>query len=408
MSERSRVLIVDDDPALLDALPVAIKLRAPGVQVDTCDAGLAALDLIDRVDYDVIITDIKMPGLDGLSLLNRIAERRPETPTILISGHGEHDLTIQALRGGAYDFIQKPIDRDYFMASLDRALQANELRREVAVQRAALERQAENLAEQVEERTRQLRLANEAKDEFLGLISHELRTPLTVVNGGIRLMRAHREKLDAESHEELLADMEREGERLKRMVEDLFVLARAEFDPTAAEPLAIDRLAQKVATQESTHLGRPVVVDCPERIPLVAGDDTYIERVITNLISNSHKYSEPGGTIEIALVNQSVRTVRVTVRDRGAEIADGLAAQIFERFFRTPDAQAKANGGGMGLTICRRLIESMGGEIWASPRDGGGLEVHFTLRRYSPEGSAECDGEDAETLVESEAEPQPA
>lgn len=406
MSDRAKVLIVDDDPALLDALPVAITLRSPGVQVDTCDAGLAALNLIDRVDYDVIITDIKMPGLDGLSLLNRIAGRRPETPTILISGHGEHDLTIQALRGGAYDFIQKPIDRDYFMASLGRALQANELRREVAVQRAALERQAEDLAEQVEERTRQLRLANEAKDEFLGLISHELRTPLTVVNGGIRLMRAHREKLDAESHEALLADMEREGERLTRMVEDLFVLARAEFDPKAAEPLAIDRLATKVAAQESARLGRPVTVECFERIPLVAGDDTYIERVITNLISNSNKYSEPAATIEIALTNQSARAVRVTVRDRGAEIPDSLASRIFERYFRTPDAQAKANGGGMGLTICRRLIESMGGEIWASPRAGGGLEVHFTLRRYAPDGVGDWDGEDAEVIAESEAEPQ--
>jgi len=79
--------------------------------VDTADSGRAALDLIISTDYDAIVTDIKMPGTDGLALLTEIRTRRPDTPTLMITGHGDHALTIDALRGGAYDFIQKPIDR---------------------------------------------------------------------------------------------------------------------------------------------------------------------------------------------------------------------------------------------------------------------------------------------------------
>src|SRR6267378_3481715 len=154
-----RVLIVDDDPALLQALREALRLRMEGVMVDTADSGRAAIDLITPTDYDAIITDIKMPGTDGITLLAEIRTRRPETPTLMITGHGEHALAIDALRGGAYDFIQKPIDRDYFVVSLRRAIQITKLRRQVKEEQLALECHANELERTVDERTRELREA---------------------------------------------------------------------------------------------------------------------------------------------------------------------------------------------------------------------------------------------------------
>jgi signal transduction histidine kinase len=138
----AQVLIVDDDQALLEALPEALRLRLNGIVIETCESAFAALEKIKANDYDVIVSDIKMPGMDGLRLLSEIKELRPGTPTILITGHGERDLAVQALRGGAYDFVQKPIDRDYFVASLERAIQVSRLGRHVAQQRVDLERHA--------------------------------------------------------------------------------------------------------------------------------------------------------------------------------------------------------------------------------------------------------------------------
>ena len=154
-----RVLLVDDDSALLEALPRALHCRMSGVVLDTADSAAAALERIAARDYDAIVTDIKMPGMDGLALLSEIRSRRPDTPTLMITGHGEHDLAVQALRGGAYDFIQKPIDRDYFVASLRRAIQMSELSRRVKEQ-GALERRANELERAVEERTHELREAH--------------------------------------------------------------------------------------------------------------------------------------------------------------------------------------------------------------------------------------------------------
>src|SRR5438128_10081031 len=131
MVDKSYILIVDDDPALLQALPHTLSLRISGVQADTSASAQGALELIQAQDYDVIVSDIKMPGMDGLALLAQIQALRPETPTLLITGHGEHQLAIQALRGGAYDYLQKPLDRDDVVAAVQRALQTHHLRRQV-------------------------------------------------------------------------------------------------------------------------------------------------------------------------------------------------------------------------------------------------------------------------------------
>src|SRR3954470_10824108 len=155
------VLIVDDDPVLLEALPEALRLRMQGLTVETANSAAAALARIAGRDYDAIVTDIKMPGMDGFELLAEIRTRRPDTPTLMITGHGEHDLVVEALRGGAYDFIQKPIDRDYLVAVLRRAIETRELSRRVKQQQLGLERHVNELEAIVEERARELGRTNE-------------------------------------------------------------------------------------------------------------------------------------------------------------------------------------------------------------------------------------------------------
>src|SRR5882724_1625993 len=218
------VLIVDDDLALLRALPDALHLRMKELAVDTCDSAQTALDRIASIDYDAIVTDIKMPGMDGLALLTEIRALRPHTPALLITGHGEHDLALQALRGGAYDFIQKPIERDYFVAALARAIQVRQLRRRLEEQQVTLERHAVELERTVEARTYELREANRIKDEFLAVMSHELRTPLNSILGWAQLVRTG--SLDETVSTRALRTIERNTKLLAQMIEDLLDVSR--------------------------------------------------------------------------------------------------------------------------------------------------------------------------------------
>jgi DNA-binding NtrC family response regulator len=124
-----RILIVDDDPAFLDALPETVRLRIPHAGVETAESAQAALERIAAADYDVIVTDLVMPGMTGADLILKIRELRPSTPMVLMSGNP--NPRGYALRARAYAFIQKPIDREYFIATLRRAIRYSRLSKRI-------------------------------------------------------------------------------------------------------------------------------------------------------------------------------------------------------------------------------------------------------------------------------------
>ena len=230
--KNARVLIVDDDPTLLDALSETLALRMGPISVDTCSNGASALKKVAENDYDAIISDIKMPRMDGLTLVARVQEMVPDLPTLLITGHGQLDLAIQALRAGAFDLVQKPLDRDHLVAALSRAIETRRLRREVKESQEALRIHAVQLEQRVDERTAELRQALRAKDEFLALISHELRTPVAVIFGNIELINTHGDKLSEGDKAAAMMDLRREARRLRRLVENVLALARVEYGVT--------------------------------------------------------------------------------------------------------------------------------------------------------------------------------
>ena len=229
------------------------------------------------------------------------------------------------------------------------------------------------------------RRANDAKDEFLGMMSHELRTPITVIRGGARVLRSRASHLDDETRESLLNDIERESERLSRMLENLLALARAELDrEVILEPVLLHRLLPRLLDAQGAGAGRQVTFATEGELPAVAAEPGYIEHIVRNLVGNAMKYSPPDAPIDVVVAGcEDGATIRVL--DRGFGIANDEASKIFERFYRSDRTSRLAGGAGLGLAVCKRLVEAMSGEIWARPRDGGGLEVGFSLPSYQEE-----------------------
>lgn len=387
------ILIVDDDRALLQALPEALRLRMGALDIDTCESAASALKQLATHDYDAVVTDIKMPGMDGLAMLERIHSVRPDTPTLLITGHGEHDLAVQALRGGAYDFIQKPIDRDYFVASLRRAIQMRQLRREVEEQRHALERHAATLEQVVEERTRELREANEAKDLFLSIASHELKTPLTTLKTMTQL--AHRRLLKAGAPEaQYLGTMERSIQRLETLVHDLLDTARITSGKLTLrrEPVDLIELCRQIVAEQHGDNEHEITLvpqgQLPETLELDVDRDR-IGQVLTNLLSNAVKYSEPGTAVRMSLTIRADDVV-IAVEDHGPGIAPEHLAHIFDQFYQVQETSVQAGsriGLGLGLYISRDIVERHGGRIWAESKLGHGSTFSLALplvRRLAP------------------------
>jgi signal transduction histidine kinase len=225
------------------------------------------------------------------------------------------------------------------------------------------------------------RRAAELREAFVGVISHELRTPITAIYGLSRVLRQRGDALTADARNDAIADIEAESDRLYRLVEDLLVLSRAESGRVEIEPEPINlgRLVGHLIDAEAQRLpDRRFVVTAPADLPLIEAEATYVEQVVRNYVANAAKYSEAPEVIEV-VVSVDGDDVVVQVLDRGIGIDAEAADHAFDLFFRSRDASRAASGAGIGLFVCRQLVDAMGGRTWLRPRDGGGTEAGFRL-----------------------------
>jgi K+-sensing histidine kinase KdpD len=251
----------------------------------------------------------------------------------------------------------------------------------------------------VEDRDRLLEEEHRAgrfREAFVDVISHELRTPITTIMGLAHVLARPGRADDDATRSALLEDVRSESERLHRLVEDLLVLSRIErgrleVDP---EPLEPRRLLERAVAHEARELPSiEVTTDLERDLPIVAGEATYIEQIVRNLLGNAAKYT-PAGSHVIVSARKRDGHVEVRVCDDGPGIPPGSVDRVFELFYRDPDSAKAVAGSGIGLFVCAALVEVMGGRIWARRRPEGGSELGFTLRALEP------DEFDAETIEE--------
>ena len=222
--------------------------------------------------------------------------------------------------------------------------------------------------------------SNAVKDEFLGLVSHELRTPVTTIFGNARLLRDRGERIGEPDRQSMIADVAEDSERLLGIIENLLLLTRLGAGPNIdLEPQVLAHLVRKsIDSFRRRHPGRRVTLHSEPRHIIVEADRTYLELVMENLLSNADKYSPAQAEIEVVLRVDDTEA-SVSVLDRGIGIAPADAEKLFTPFYRTDAAKSHANGIGIGLAVCKRVIDSQGGRIWARPRQGGGSELAFAL-----------------------------
>ena len=233
----------------------------------------------------------------------------------------------------------------------------------------------------IAERYRAAQRAQELREAFTGVISHELRTPITTIYGMSQVLRQRHRKMDQRALRQMIEDIEGEADRLRRLAEDLLVLSRTESGrlEVTLDPLLIGHvIKRRIAEEASRWPDHTFIADPIDGSGLVLGEEMYVEQVVQNLLSNAAKYSDPGTEVRI-VVEQEGGEIRVRVLDEGIGLADESTDRLFELFYRSPGATRQASGAGIGLFVCRQLIESMGGRIWARRREGRGSEFGFAL-----------------------------
>jgi PAS domain S-box-containing protein len=226
--------------------------------------------------------------------------------------------------------------------------------------------------------------ADQIRDRFVGVLSHELRTPVTSIYGGTQVLLRRGEKLDPETRSELLVGVAAEAERLQRMIENLVAMARIErgADFGGTRPVLIDRIIPQLVERERglwPEVSIELVANGP--VQMVAADEEYLAQIMRNLLSNAAKYSGPGSTVKVSLENAEGEVI-VRVRDDGPGIAEEDADRLFGLYYRSALQASTAPGAGIGLFVCRELVNAMGGRIWATSLPDKGAEFGFSVKAY--------------------------
>ncbi len=376
----NRVLVVDDEKEIRAFLNKALS-RFGGFHVELAESGKEALLKLEKEPFDLVLTDLKMPKMDGLQLIAEIAKSKPETLTIMMTGHGSIDSALEAMKLGASDYITKPLNLDEMILRLRKVLE--EKQRFVRLK---------DFADQLEKTNEQLRKIDSMKSEFVSVASHELRTPLAAIKNAVQLMLSGKTGEINENQEKFLSMAERNINRLTNILNDLLNLSRIESGKIELkfENIALKEIIELAASSLRPHAdvkSIQIEVEIPESLPAIYGDQEKIEQILTNLIGNAIKFTPEGGKILISAKSPSHdqkggygNMVAISVKDTGIGIPAEQLDAIFEKFHQVEGSLHRSvSGTGLGLAITKGLVEAHQGKILVESELGKGSTFTFTL-----------------------------
>lgn len=349
-----KVLFIDDEDIVLRSCRRIF--AGPAYEVETAASGEEGLAKARARDFDVVVTDLKMPGIGGIEVLKALRAERPSTVVIVFTGYANVETARDALRNGAFDYVPKPFTPDELRSVVDNACRARAGSAEVKML------------------------------DLMAIVSHELKSPVSAMHTtASTLHRGYFGKL-APEQQKIVETILRNCEYLEDIMRSYIDLSKMELDDLDAfrEEVRFD------ADVVTPALAAPGIADNVKRMPVVKeytedatlfGDPRLLRIVVGNLVSNAVKYGTEGTAVRLRLAAGDGELV-FSVRNEGVGIAPEDQPRLFKRFERLKQKGTEGvKGSGLGLYICRKIVEKHGGRIWVESRPGAGAEFFAALPR---------------------------
>jgi signal transduction histidine kinase len=362
------VLVVEDEPSVLEI--ITFLLEEDQLRVLQAHDGEAALSLLEEVRPDLILSDIKMPGMDGFTLCKHVRANPTlsHIPFIFLTGRGDRVDVRRGMRLGADDYLTKPFEPEELLSAV-----------QVRLRRAAEAQAAITRAE------------TDLQDATIRALTHEFRTPLSLIVGYTDLMEASGQEMNEEDFQAVLQGLHEGSRRLMNLVEDFLLLSRLRTGSVVRDlsqeppaPLRPDQVVRLVATQaqaQAADQGVSLVVDCTTPDLTVAISNSHLCEIIRRLVDNAIRFSDSdGGQVKLT-TRQEMGYWVLSVTDDGIGIRQEALSSIFDAFYQVDRAQLEQQGAGVGLTIVRGLAEAHHGriEVESTPGSGSTFAVWLPL-----------------------------
>ncbi len=384
MENESRLLIIDDEDVVLDSC--AQILEGGPYQLATAKDGQTGLGLVEGLRPDLVFVDLKMPGLSGFEVLERIHASDPSIVTVVITGYATVGSAVEAMKRGAYDFLPKPFTPDEFRLITQRGLE----KRRLVLETMALRREKELLQE-----------------HFAAIVSHELKAPLGSVQQNLFALS---QELAGSLNEKQQARLERMEASVDVLLKLIHTWLRAystdlEGIRRSFQPVNVGEAISKAIEVVQPHAVRKdieIEASAEKDLPSVMGDEGTIVEALVNLLGNAVKFSRLGGEVNVVAAREGTDVV-ISVADHGVGIAREDLPFVLGGFHVGRPGPEAERGSGLGLAITRRIIEAHQGTIAVRSELGKGST--FTIRLPAlAAGANGRDGPDMERARDSQKE----
>ena len=365
------VLVIDDEESIRDSC--SLILAKDGFQPETAENGIIGLEKVRDVKPDIVLIDLKMPGISGMEVLDKIREHDPSIISIVITGYATIESAVEAMKKGAYDFLPKPFTPDQLRIIIRRGSERRRLIQE----------------------TEHLRKEKKLMEEnFITMVSHQLKSPLGTIAQYFEAILGGMVGKVEPRQEEMLVKARDRIEKLMELINDWLDMARMNRGQI------VDRLkplSLKEVLEDIVEFMRPSAQKANIQLDLVPysgsdivqGDEETLKQAFSNLITNAIKYNNPNGTVKVFL-EETEDSVAVNVEDTGIGIPEEHLSYIFDQFYRIKKkGENKSGGTGLGLSIAKKIVEAHAGIIRVASQTGKGSTFTVVLPKAGPESGKE-------------------
>lgn len=364
MRKTTKILIIDDEESICDSCS-AVYIK-DGYQVDIARDGETGLEKIREFNPDLVLVDLKMPGISGMEVLEEIKKFDMDIVSIVITGYATIDSAVESMKKGAYDFLPKPFTPD-------------ELR---VISKRAIEKR---------ESIKELNRLQKMREGFISMVSHQLKTPLVAVTQYFEVLLGGMAGEITDEQRKILVRSKIRIDGLLKLIKDWLDLSRMEETKIACkfEPLNLTKILSKTQELIKTFAEQKNItlkINIPDNLPKICGDEETLIQAFLNILDNSIRYNKDGGIVSIN-INLDNENVIVEISDTGIGIPKEELPFIFEQFYQIKGKDRKeTNGTGLGLSIVKKIIEAHSGNIRVKSKVGVGSTFSIFLPQVNKGG----------------------
>jgi len=378
----AKVLLIEDEPEVRESYIDMLSLL--GYDVEPAENGMAGLEKLKKGSYDIVITDLNMPVMNGLETLRRIKKKEIDTEVIVVTGFATIENAIGAMKQGAFDYITKPVSIEHVKIVLNKCMQKINARRENA---------------KLKDMNAELSELNELKDKFITITNHELRTPLAVLKGYMDLLNLEMEDQCNGEVQEYVGIINDTVEEMVDMIDSMHSLSNFTKIKNKLQINTVDLndLVDNIYKETRVLFSeRNINFNFfPEKKSIkVSADIKQLKRAVRELVQNSLKFTEEDGEVTLTLKSVGLnKQTFITIEDTGIGIPNDKLELIFEPFYEVQDVMHHSTsktdfmggGIGVGLSLAKEIVESFGGEIAVDSKPGHGSSFTVILPQAEEE-----------------------